>query len=129
MKNHKETFIGIESDKEAPFSRVQIMYKDYDKATPIITIEDYRNSLIKSLFSQMINNRFDELRNSETPPFLYGFSFHRRTWARGKNAYQSMAGTSADGQLKGLIALLDENERVKRYGFQLGELQRAKRTL
>ncbi len=129
LKNHKETFIGIEADKEAPFSRVQLMYKDYDEAAPMVTLGDYRNSLIKSLFSQMINNRLDELRNSENPPFVYGFSFHGGTWARGKNAYQSMAGTSAHGQLKGLVALLDESERVKRYGFQPGELQRAKNNI
>ena len=127
LKNHKETFIAIEADKEAPFSRVQLMYKDYDKAKPGTTVGDYRNSLVKSLFSQMLNNRLDELRNSETPPFVYGYSYHGGTWARGKNAYQSMAGTSADGQLKGLQALLDENERVKRYGFKQGELDRAKK--
>ncbi|WP_420553150.1 M16 family metallopeptidase [Tenacibaculum aiptasiae] len=129
LKNHKETFIAIEADKEAPFSRVQLMYKDYDEAKPEVTVGDYRNSLVKSLFAQMLNNRLDELRNSEKPPFVYGFSYHGGTWARGKNAYQSMAGTSADGQLKGLQALLDESERVKRYGFKQGELDRAKKNV
>ncbi|CAM1349147.1 M16 family metallopeptidase [Tenacibaculum crassostreae] len=126
LKNHKETFIAIEADKEAPFASVQLMYKDYDEAKPEVTVADYRNSIVKSLFAQMINNRFDELRNSENPPFVYGFSYHGGTWARGKEAYQSRAGVSADGQLKGFEALLDESERVKRYGFQQGELDRAK---
>lgn len=126
LKNHKETFIAIEADKEAPFSSVQLMYKDYGEATPDVTVTDYRNSIVKSLFTQMINNRLDELRNSENPPFVYGFSYHGGTWARGKEAYQSRASVSADGQLKGLQALLDESERVKRYGFQQGELDRAK---
>ncbi|CAM1357494.1 Peptidase M16 [Tenacibaculum halocynthiae] len=129
LKNHKETFIAIEADKEAAFSRVQLMYKDYDEAKADVTINDYRNSLVKSLFSQMLNNRLSELRESEKPPFVYGFSYHGGTWARGKNAYQSTAGTSADGQLNGLKALLNENERVKRYGFQAGELDRAKKNV
>lgn len=126
LKNHKETFIAIEADKEAPFSSVQLMYKDYDEAKPDVTVTDYRNSIVKSLFTQMLNNRLDELRNSEKPPFVYGFSYHGGTWARGKNAYQSRAGTSADGQLKGLQALLEESERAKRFGFKQGELDRAK---
>ncbi|OSY87776.1 peptidase M16 [Tenacibaculum holothuriorum] len=129
LKNHKETFIAIEADKEAPFSRVQVMYKDHDAAKPVVTLGDYRNSMVKSLFTQMLNNRLDELRNAEKPPFVYGFSYHGGTWARGKNAYQSIAGTSADGQLSGLQALLDENERVKRYGFTPGELERAKKNV
>ena len=129
LKNHKETFIAIEADKEAPFSSVQLMYKDYDEAKPEKTIADYRASLVKGLFEQMINNRFNEIRNGENPPFVYGFSYHGGTWARGKNAFQSRAGVSADGQLKGLVALLDENERVKRYGFQAGELNRAKKNV
>ena len=129
LKNHKETFIAIESDKESPFSRVQLMYKDHDNAKPNVTVLDYKNSIIKSLFTQMINNRLSELRDLENPPFVFGFSYHGGTWARSKNAYQSVATTSAEGQLKGLEALLDENERVKRYGFKQGELDRAKKNV
>ena len=129
LKNHKETFIAIESDKESPFSRVQLMYKDYGNATPNVTVLDYKKSIIKSLFTQMLNNRLSELRDKENPPFVFGFSYHGGTWARGKNAYQSVATTSADGQLKGFMALLDENERVKRYGFKQGELERAKKNV
>lgn len=129
LKNHDETFIAIEADKESPFSRVQLMYKDYDVAKPITTIANYKKSIVKSLFSQMLNNRLDELANSEKPPFVFGFSYHGGTWARGKNAYQSSAGTSADGQLKAIEALLEESERVKRFGFKQGELDRAKKSI
>ncbi|CAM1365435.1 Peptidase M16 [Tenacibaculum litopenaei] len=125
-KNHKETFIAIEADKEAAFSRVQLMYKDSDQATAVNSIEDYRNTMVESIFAQMLNNRLTDLQNSEKPPFVYGYSYHGGTWARGKEAYQSFAMTSAEGQLKGLEALLDENERVKRFGFQQGEFDRAK---
>src|SRR5690606_35561768 len=48
------------------------------------------------------------------------------TWAKSKEAYQSTAITSNDGQLNGLRALLEENERVKRFWFTQGELNRAK---
>jgi len=129
VSNHKETFIAIESDKEASFSEVQVMFKDADNAKPLATVEDYRKSMVQSLFSEMINNRFNELGNSDNPPFVFGESHYRSTWARTKKAYQSFAMTSEEDQLKALKALLEENERVKRFGFQKRELERAKKSI
>ncbi|GGG13670.1 zinc protease [Dokdonia pacifica] len=129
LPNHEETFIAIASDPEAAFSRVNVMYKDRKNAQPTITVDDYREGLVRNLFSQLINNRLGELRNSANPPFVFGFSFYGGTFARTKNAYQSIAQTSAEGQLDGLKALLMENERVKRFGFQQGELDRAKKSI
>jgi len=127
VPTHKETLIAVETDKEATFNQVQLLYKDYDLAKDVVTIDDYRNQLLRRMFSEMINNRLDELRNSEKPPFVFGFSYYGGTWARSKNAYQSFAMTSPTGQLTALRVLLEENERVKRYGFQKGEFERAKK--
>ena len=129
LPNHEETFIAIASDKEAAFSQVQVMYKDSHRAPEVKTVNDYRESLVRRLFSTLINNRLGELRNSANPPFVFGFSNYGGTFARTKNAYQSFAQTSPDGQLKGLRAILEENERVKRFGFQEGEFERAKKSL
>lgn len=127
VPNHKETLVAIETDKEATFNRVQLLYKDHGLPEVEKTADDYRRSMIRNLFSQMINNRLDELRNSDNPPFVYGYSYYGGTWARSKNAYQSFAVTSPTGQLKALKTLLTENERVKKYGFNPDELERAKK--
>ena len=129
VPNHKETLVAIESDKEAPFSRVQILFKDHDNIQKKETLSDYKNDMIQSIFTQMINNRLDELRNNENPPFVYGGSYHGSTWAKTKEAYQSYAMTSETGQLDGLKALLEENERVRKYGFYEGEFNRAKENI
>ena len=129
MPNHKETFVAIESDKEASFAQVQVLFKDEENAKPEVTIADYRHSMVEALFSQMINNRLDELRNSANPPFVYGFSYHGGTYARSKEAYQSFAMTSESGQLNALKTLLEENERVRKYGFYQGEFERAKKDI
>ncbi|AKA33806.1 M16 family metallopeptidase [Flagellimonas lutaonensis] len=129
LPNHEETLIAIASDKEAPFTRVQVMYKDRFEAPKVTTVNDFRQRLVRNLFSTLINNRLDELRNSANPPFVFAFSYYGRTFARTKNAYQSIASTSPEGQLQGLRAILEENERVKRFGFQEGEFERAKKTL
>ncbi|MCW5517147.1 M16 family metallopeptidase [Muriicola sp. Z0-33] len=129
LPNHEETLIAIASDKEAAFSRVQVLYKDRFEAPITTTIKDYRDRLVKNLFSTLINNRLDEIRNSANPPFVFGYSYYGGTFARTKNAYQSFAQTSPDGQMSGLKAILEENERVKRFGFQEGEFERAKKSL
>ncbi|WP_179018674.1 M16 family metallopeptidase [Winogradskyella forsetii] len=129
LPNHKETFIAIESDKEAPFSNVRLMYKDKVNSKPDITYSDYRKSMVENLFAQMINNRLDEIRNGENPPFVYGYTYYGGTYARSKNAFQSFAMTSPEGQLNGLKTLLVENERVRQHGFFEGEFERAKKDI
>lgn len=129
LPNHEETLIAIASDKEAAFSRVQVYYKDKQNAEPDVTLKDYRDYIVESLFSQMINNRLDEIRNSANPPFVFAASYHGGTWARSKEAYQSFAMTSETGQLDALKVLLEENERVERHGFLESELERAKQDM
>ncbi|WP_179376179.1 M16 family metallopeptidase [Winogradskyella wichelsiae] len=129
LPNHNETFVAIESDKEAPFSNVRLMFKDKVNAKPDLTYADYRKSMIENLFSQMINNRLDEIRNGDNPPFVYGYTYYGGTYARTKNAFQSFAMTSPTGQLEALKTLLVENERVRQFGFFDGEFSRAKKDL
>lgn len=129
LPNHKETFIAIATDKEAPFANVQIMYKDYENSNPDVTYGDYRQSIVENLFGTMINNRLSELANSPTPPFVFASTGYGGTFARTKSAYQSFAFTSPDGQLNAFKVLLEENQRVKQFGFQEGELDRARKSL
>ncbi|OJX52033.1 MAG: peptidase M16 [Flavobacterium sp. 38-13] len=126
VPNHKETFVAVESDKEASAAQVQLIYKDYENAKQVVTVNDFRKSLVEGLYSTMINNRLNELTNSPTPPFTYGYSYHGGTWARTKEAYQSFAMSQEDKQVDALKVLVTENERVKKFGFTQGELERAK---
>lgn len=129
VPNNEEALIAIETDPEATFNRIQLMYKDQGLPSADATVKDYKNSMVKRLFSQMINNRLDELKDGENPPFVFGSSYHGGTWARSKEAYQSFAISSPTGQLNALKALLQENERVKRHGFNKGEFERAKKDI
>ncbi|MCH2194896.1 pitrilysin family protein [Kordia sp.] len=129
VKNHDETLIAIETDKEASFTQVQVLFKDLGVPGKVKTTDDYRKQIVQNLFSQMINNRLSELTESENPPFVFGSSYHGGTWARTKEAYQSTAMTAADGQLTALSALLEENERILKFGFGKGEFERAKKSL
>ena len=125
-ENHEGTFVAVEWDEEATGSQVQIYYKDKGEVKKTKTIQDYRGNMVKGLFTQMINNRLGEYSNKPSPPFIYGFSYHGGIIGN-KTAYQSVAQTNETGQLDALKTLLEENERVKRYGFKTSELKRAKK--
>ena len=129
LPNHEETFIAIESDKEAAFSNVRLMFKDKVNSKPDVNYGDYRKSMVENLFAQMINNRLDEIRNGDNPPFVFGFTYYGGTYARTKNAFQSSAMTSPTNQLEALKTLLVENERVRQHGFFEGEFERAKKDI
>ncbi len=128
-ENHKETFVAIESDKEAMFSQVELMYKNPTIKRNDNTIKGAQKELLEGLFAEMINSRLGELRNNPNPPFVYGFSFNGGTYVRGREAYQSIAMAKGTDFLIALKALVEENERVKRYGFQQEEFERAKKSM
>ncbi|MFV8268532.1 M16 family metallopeptidase [Flavobacterium sp. GT2N3] len=126
VPNHKETFVAVESDKEASSAQVQLIYKDYGAPKPIVNIGDFKNYIVEGLFAALLNSRLDELTNSSTPPFTYGYSYYGGTFARNKKAYQSVAMSQEDKQLNALKVLVTENERAKKFGFTQGELERSK---
>ena len=82
VPDHKETFVTIAKDKEAAFTQVSVYYKTDVKKTE--KVKDYRQSIVNGLFSGMLNNRFDELRQSAEPPFIFAGSYYGGTWARTK---------------------------------------------
>ena len=123
VPDHKETYVKVVSDKEAPYTMVQIIYKDDTDTT--ITWKDYKDDIAKNLFNGMMNKRLSELTQQPEPPFMYGYSGYGGL-VRTKNSYMSVAIAGPDGIEKALKALLDENRRVKEYGFTQSELDRYK---
>lgn len=129
LPNHKETLVAIETDPDATSSMVQFIMKDADSYTPDVTVEQYNQSLIENIATQMLNNRLRELVNSNNPPFTFGSVYHGGTYARTKEAFQGFAMVKEGNQVNALKVLLEETERAKRFGFTQGELDRAKAQL
>ena len=102
VPKHKETFVAVESDKEASSAQLQLLYKDYGAPKQMTTVGDFKNSLVEGLFATLLNSRLDELTNSAAPPFTYGYSYYGGTFARTKKGYQSLAMSQEDKQLAAL---------------------------
>lgn len=121
VPDQTETLVAIASDPEATGSQVSVYYKqEVDDAA---THGAYRRLMVRSLYNGMLNRRLEELTRKPEAPFLYGFSTQGR-FVRTKEVYMLTAGVQDNGIEKGLQALLVEAERVARYGFTPGELER-----
>ncbi|MGH7515487.1 MAG: M16 family metallopeptidase, partial [Gemmatimonadales bacterium] len=118
--------VVIATDKEATVSRVQVNF--LRPARPKGTVAAYRLMLVSQLYSQILNERLDELAQRSDPPFAQaGGGTHNLV--RAVEAFSLMAVVPDSGIARGLEAVLTEVERVERHGFGPSELDRAKRRL
>jgi zinc protease len=93
-----------------------------------LTIGDYRKeTLIKNMFTSMLNQRMSELAQSTNPPFI-GAGAGFGSEARGYEGFINVAIPSKKGIDTALNAIITEVERVKKFGFTQSELERAKKS-
>src|SRR6185312_13114095 len=121
---YEKSVAEVVTDKEATSYVFQVHYSPY-KINPDVTLEDYKDDLVKNIFSDLLNQRLRELTQKENPPFVYaacGFGSE----ARGYESFQAYIGTGNSDSLRGLKAFEEELERVKKYGFTKAELERSK---
>ena len=126
VPDHEETLYAIASDPEATRSSVSVYFKR--KPDPDKIVADYRDSIVEALYHRMFNQRLSELTQQADPPFIYGYSGAGQ-FVRTKAFYYLSAMVQDNGIPRGLEALLTEAERVKKYGFTPGELQRQKKSI
>jgi zinc protease len=117
----------VVTDKEATNHVVEIYYT-YKKSKEEITIQDYRDYLVRVLFTSMLGQRMQELTQKAEPPFVFGGS-NIGGWARGYESYQSFAYLGKGGVEPAINALVQENERARKFGFTASELDRVKKQL
>lgn len=113
---------AVITDKEATTYTVSLNYSPF-KTTPTVTVADYRKDLIKNLFISLVNQRLGELVQKENPPYLMSQS-SLSSYARGYAQFSAFAAAGTGDVSRSLKAMLEEIERVKRYGFTAAELKR-----
>lgn len=124
LPDNKDPLIAVVTDKEATNNMVLLFYKH--PLNTVKTLGDFRKFLMAELFTGMINDRFSEIAQKPESPFIYAGSNYGRFLARTKDAYL-VYGVPKENQIdKSLSVILDENERVRRFGFTRTELERQK---
>ncbi|MEO5650213.1 MAG: insulinase family protein [Ginsengibacter sp.] len=127
VPDYKKSVAEIVTDKEATSYSFMVQYSA-EKTHPSVTLADYKNDLIKSIFSNLLNQRLRELTQKENPPFVYAYAGFG-SYARGYEAFSASIGTGDNSNINGLTAFEEELERVKKYGFTQAELDRVKSTM
>jgi len=122
----EEDRIKIATDEESPGIQVQLYYKH--ESRPTITVEDYKNRIIRILYGGMLTQRLDEIRQKPQAPFIYAGARYG-SFVRSLEFFTTSGAVSTGNTLVGLKAFLVENERALRHGFTEGELERVKRSL
>jgi zinc protease len=117
----------VVTDKEATNFSVEVDYP-FVPSKVDVTIADYREDLVKELFTSLLNQRLNELTHSSKPPFLFA-SASFNSYARGYEGFTAFAVAAKDGPDESLKSLLTEVERVKKFGYTQAELERGKKQL
>ena len=126
VPGHQETFVKVTTDKEQPFTDIQVIYKH--ELEKLKTLEDWRKQVSYQLYNGMLNQRLYELSQEADPPFIYAGTSYGN-FIRTKDVYSSFIRVSDDGITKGLKNVLIENKRVFEHGFNQSELDRYKKEL
>ncbi len=126
VPDHASTLFSINTDKEATQTQVHIYTKTAHKDD--VTLNDYRDFIKEQLYYFILNQRFGELSRSAEPPFVFAKSLLQAI-ARSKDAFMVSFRVRENGVEKGLKTVLEELERVKRFGFTESELERAKKSI
>ncbi|GAB3392054.1 M16 family metallopeptidase [Massilia agri] len=117
----------VVTDQEATGNAVLIRYP-VQKVEEAGTIRAYRDDLVQSLFAAMLNQRLQELSQLPEPPFMGASSSLGKLTPRYRS-YNASAALGPRGAEVALSALVEENERARRYGFGAAELERMKKNL
>ena len=127
LPDHGDTRYLIFTDPEMPTTSARIILRQL--AGEPGTFAAYRNKLIGYLFNTMLNYRLDDIAVEPDAPFLGAFVHVGVGLVRGDISQSAGVQTRPGELLSGLDAALTEIERVRRHGFTVAELARAKSEL
>jgi zinc protease len=124
---NQEPLISVVTDKEASGFDATIFFKHAKSES--VTFGDYRSQLMRTLYTGILNNRFQEIAQKPESPFMYGYSGYSSFIGRSVDVYSLSAGAKENQMEKSIEVIITENERVRQHGFTATELDREKKSL
>lgn len=120
---NKEPLVAVCTDKEATGNQIMLIRKHPHFAMK--TIGDFRKQLCIDLYNTMYDARFSEMTQDPKCPFI-GASAGYGNFIGNTDMYGSQAIAKENRIPEALKILLQEDNRVLKYGFLQTELDRAK---
>jgi zinc protease len=125
VPEHPERLYALAADKEYPATSVGVIVKLPGRERT--TLGAYRQTFVERLYTSMFGRRMSEIAQKADPPFL-GAAGALGPGGIGKIDMAQLSVTVKEtGAERGLEAVLAESERIRRFGFTTGELDRQKR--
>jgi zinc protease len=123
---NKDLLVSVVSDPEISQSSVQLVGKR--PAQSNLLVRDYRRSLVERIFEHMFNERFGELARNADAKFLSA-GIGGGSLTPTVDTFSLSARVPEGGISAGLGAIVTEAKRVREFGFNAAELDRARRSM
>lgn len=126
VPDKEQPVAGVFTDPETKTVEVSLYYL-YNPLPDSVesTVQGYLGNLMDNIITTMVNNRFDELVR-EPGSSLSGLGGYVTTLTRTKNVFGFIATPLSGKESEARKRMIEEVERIKRFGFSNVELERAK---
>ena len=129
LPENVEPLVGIITDPEAQGSSIEVLWKTEPLPKELMNTDvAYLNSLVKAFIRLVMNERFSDITSKPDSPFL-GASFGIGGLCNTSDAVFGNVSFKDGEAIPAFTAFMTELEKMKRYGFTEGEVQRAKENL
>ena len=126
LPDNSEPIVGIMTDPEAQNSRIDILWKHVPVPVEYQNTDvGYMNDLLISIISNIMDERFNDIAAAPDAPFFAAGLF-TRDLCNACEAYNAAVLFKDGASVEAFTALMTELEKMKIYGFNEGEVQRAK---
>ncbi|MCM5662750.1 M16 family metallopeptidase [Galbibacter mesophilus] len=126
IPNNTKPVVKIATDIEARNVNISLYYKKNSQVQT--TLKDYKNSIVRSLFSGMLKARLSEAELEIDTPILSSTAGLGNFLADKESLY--IRSVLKEEQIEeGVSTLLSINENIKQHGFTISELNRYKEYL
>jgi len=113
-------------DKEQPYTMLRSTWKV--KTTPVTDLGSLYKEMKQDLFFTMVNARLQELSQQPDPSFPYAYMYNAN-WLQGFNATDCIMIANEGRSEDAFRTLITELARIRQYGYQSAELERAKQIM
>lgn len=117
------TVSGVMTDLEATENQFDMFIKVPSRQDKVAG--DYRNTIVRSLFCNMMSDRFDQLKRGKNPPFMSAGAGFNHLFSS-VSYYNLSVNLKDDGVKEGIESACSEIARVAQHGFTQSELERSK---
>lgn len=126
IPDNVEPIIGIITDPEATSSSVEVMWKSEPMPKELMNTDvAFMMDIIKTYIRLIMRERFTDMTAKPDAPFL-GANFYISNLCNSCDATMGTVSFKEGDAVNAFTAFMTELEKMKRFGFTDGEVQRAK---